>query len=57
MAFLAGSELPDAALIKTLLVPTGKQGVPVKLKAKGNTCVRTCTSTCTIAYMDTCTGN
>ena len=41
VAFLAGTELPDAALIKTLLVATGKQGIPAKLKEKGDTIVHT----------------
>ena len=35
LAFLSGRELPDAALIKTLLVASGLQGVPAKLKGKG----------------------
>ena len=43
VAFLAGSELPNAALIKTLLVPTGEQGVPAKLKEKGDSYARICT--------------
>ena len=35
VAFLAGTELPDAALVKTLLVASRMQGVPAKLKEKG----------------------
>ena len=34
VSFLAGNELPDAALIKTPLVANGEQGVPAKLKKK-----------------------
>ena len=33
--FLAGAELPDGALIKSMMVPTGKQGVHEKLKGLG----------------------
>ena len=36
VSFLAGNELPDAALVKTLLVATGEQGIPAKLKEKGS---------------------
>ena len=42
-AFLAGKELPNAALVKTLLVATGEQGIPAKLKEKGSTVSHTCT--------------
>ena len=35
VAFLAGTELPDAALVKTLLVASVEQEVPSKLKEKG----------------------
>ena len=35
VAFLSGRELPDASLVKTLLVASGEQGVPAKLKEKG----------------------
>ena len=31
-AFLAGNVLPLPPLIKTLMVPTGKQGIPAKLQ-------------------------
>ena len=34
-AFLAGAELPDAALVKSMMVNTGKQGVHDKLKGLG----------------------
>ena len=34
VAFLADRELPDVALVKTLLVASGEQGVPVKLTRK-----------------------
>ena len=56
VSFLAGNELPDAALVKTLLVANGEQGVPAKLKEKGGAIARTCTcisnlhSTCTCMY-------
>jgi hypothetical protein len=33
--FLNGSDLPSAALVKTLTVPTGSQGMPAKLEAEG----------------------
>ena len=33
-AYLSGRELPVAALVKTLLVGNGEQGVPAKLKEK-----------------------
>ena len=56
VSFLAGNELPDAALVKTLLVANGEQGVPAKLKEKGGTIAHTCTyisnlhSTCICIY-------
>ena len=56
VAFLAGTELPEEALIKTLLVATGKQGIPAKLRGKGDAIARTCScvsnlhSTCTCPY-------
>ena len=34
-AFLSGGELPDGALLKSMSVPTGKQGVHEKLKGLG----------------------
>ena len=43
VAFLAGKELPGTALVKTLLVASGEQGVPPKLKEKGEARVSTCT--------------
>ena len=43
VAFLAGKELLDAALVKTLLVANWEQGVPTKLKEKGEAMVSTCT--------------
>ena len=57
VAFLAGTELPDAALIKTLLVATGKQGIPAKLKEKGDAIAHTCTCKCTNHYADNGTCN
>ena len=33
--FLSGTELPDGALMKNLMVPHGKQGVHEKLKELG----------------------
>ena len=33
--FLAGRELPDGALVKSLSEPTGKHGVHEKLKGLG----------------------
>ena len=53
VSFLAGNELPDAALIKTPLVANGEQGVPAKLKEKGGAIVRTCT--CIYNLHSTCT--
>ena len=41
--FLAGNELPDAALVKKLLVANGEKGVPAKLKERGDAIVSTCT--------------
>ena len=41
--FLAGKELPEAALVRTLLVATWEQGIPAKLKEKGSTTAHTCT--------------
>ena len=35
VAFWSGRELPDAALVKTLVVASGEQRVPAKLKEKG----------------------
>ena len=35
VAFLAGRELPNAALVKTFLVASGEQVAPAKLKEKG----------------------
>ena len=43
VSFLAGNELPDAVLVKTLLVATGEQGIPAKLKEQGNAIAHTCT--------------
>ena len=33
--FLGGNELPEGALLKTLMVPSGRQGVHDKLKELG----------------------
>ena len=52
VAFLAGKELPDTALVKTLLVASGEQGVPTKLKEKGEAMVSTCT--CIYNLHNTC---
>ena len=50
--FLAGKELPDAARVKTLLVANGEQGVPTKLKEKGEVMVSACT--CIYNLHNTC---
>ena len=48
VAFMAGRELPVAALVKTLLVASGEQEVPAKLKDKGEAMVSTCTCICNL---------
>ena len=53
--FLAGKELPEEALVRTLLVATGDQGIPAKLKEKGSTIAHTCTYISKLHCTCTCT--
>ena len=55
VSFLAGNELPEAAVVRTLLVATGEQGIPAKLKEKGSTIAHTCTYIFKLHCTCTCT--
>ena len=55
VSFLAGNKLPDAALVKTLLVANGEQGVPAKLKEEGGAIAHTCTYISKLHCTCTCT--
>ena len=41
--FLNGNDLPSAAHVKTLMVPTGSQGIPAKLEQEGKSAASICT--------------
>ena len=41
--YLAGNVLPTTAHVRTLMVPTGHQGIPAKLQLEGKAKDHTCT--------------